>query len=134
MAQASAAYPVDFAVDYPDRDLDRFSTLLRLFFVIPIGIVITAVAPTSFNNGTSWMLGGATGVLVFAPLLMIVFRQKYPRPWFDWNLYVAKFGYRVQAYLLLQRDEYPATDDEQAVHVEIPYPACHVTSTGGCRW
>ena len=123
MAQASAAYPVDFAVDYPDRDLDRVSTLLRLFFVIPIGIILAAAAPATINTGSGWAFGvGATGVVVFAPMLMILFRQKYPRPWFDWNLYVAKFSYRVQAYLLLLRDEYPATDDEQTVHVEIPYP------------
>ena len=55
-------------------------------------------------------------------LLMIVFRQKYPRWWFDWNLAFTRFDNHVVAYLALLRDEYPSTDEEQAVHIEIPYP------------
>jgi hypothetical protein len=66
-----------------------------------------------------------------ATLLMLVFRRKYPRWWFDWNLALTRFGARVWAYLALLRDEYPSTDDEQAVHVEIAYPdALHDLS----RW
>lgn len=35
---------------------------------------------------------------------------------------LTRFATRVLAYLALLRDEYPSTDDEQAVHVVIPYP------------
>ena len=61
-------------------------------------------------------------MLIFPTLLLILFRQKYPRWWFDWNVALVKFQNRVGAYALLLRDEYPSTDEEQAVHVEIAYP------------
>jgi hypothetical protein len=64
----------------------------------------------------------AGGILFFAPLVMIVFRQKYPRWWFDWNLQLSRFSNRVGAYLLLMDDRYPSTDEEQAVHLDFPYP------------
>ena len=50
------------------------------------------------------------------------FRQKYPGWWFDWNVALTAFGLRVMAYLALLRDEYPSTDEEQAVHLDIVYP------------
>jgi hypothetical protein len=49
---------------------------------------------------------------------MLLFRQKYPRWWFDWNVNLTGFSYRVAAYVGLLRDEYPATDEEQSVHLE----------------
>jgi hypothetical protein len=127
MAQAESAYPVQFDVDYPDRDLNRLTTFFRLFTVIPIAIVLVAV---SGGSSYSWAArdetyafgAGVGGVLFFAPLLLIVFRQKYPRWWFDWNLNFARFENRVVSYLLLLRDEYPSTDEEQAVRLEFPYP------------
>jgi len=65
---------------------------------------------------------GGGGLLFFPPLLMIVFRQKYPRWWFDWNLELSRFGARFGAYLALLRDEYPSTDEEQAIHLTVDYP------------
>jgi hypothetical protein len=53
---------------------------------------------------------------------MIVFRRKYPRWWFDWNLELQRFGSRVAAYLALMDDRYPSTDDQQAVHLDYAYP------------
>ena len=53
---------------------------------------------------------------------MILFRRKYPRWWFNWNRELTRFTFRVSAYFLLLRDEYPSTDDHQAVHVDIDYP------------
>ena len=127
MAQAESDYPVQFSVDYPDRDLNRLTTFFRIFTVIPIAIVLVAV---SGGSSYSWAArdetyafsAGAGGILVFAPLLLIVFRQKYPRWWFDWNLNLARFENRVFSYLLLLRDEYPSTDEEQAVQLEFRYP------------
>lgn len=120
-----AIYPVQFSVDYPDRPLDRLTTLLRLFVAIPILIVLGAV-----SGGTwEWTSGelrataaGAGGLLFFAPLLMILFRQKYPRWWFDWNLELLRFSNRVAVYLALMDDRYPSTDEQQSVRLEYPYP------------
>jgi uncharacterized protein DUF4389 len=127
MAQAESDYPVQFSVDYPDRDLNRLTTFFRIFTVIPIAIVLFAV---SGGSSYSWAArdetyafsAGAGGVLFLAPLLLIVVRQKYPRWWFDWNLNFTRFENRVFSYLLLLRDEYPSTDEEQAVQLEFRYP------------
>jgi len=127
MARAEAPYPVQFSVEYPDRDLDRLSTAFRIFAVIPIAIVLALVsggADPGWAERDAAYAGGisAGGILFIAPLLMIVFRQKYPRWWFDWNLNLARFENRVFAYLFLLRDEYPSTDEEQAVRLDFPYP------------
>ena len=113
MATQEAAYPVQFSVDYPDRPLNRLSTAFRIIVAIPILLVYLAVA-----GGES----GGGGLLVLGPLLMIVFRRKYPRWWFDWNLQLWRFSNRVGAYFVLMDDTYPSTDAEQAVHLEVSYP------------
>jgi Domain of unknown function (DUF4389) len=120
-----ATYPVQFSVDYPDRPLDRLTTFFRLFLIIPIAIVLGAVDGGAWqwtNGKTSAVAAGAGGLLFFAPLLMIVFRQKYPRWWFDWNLELQRFGTRVGAYLALMDDRYPSTTDHQSVHLDYTYP------------
>ena len=123
------AYPVTFAVDFPDRSLDRLTTAFRIIVAIPIAIVLTLLTGASLHyvttsNATSETVTLATGGgVLFLPLvLMIVFRQKYPRWWFDWNLQVLRFSNRVSAYLALLDDHYPSTDEEQAVHLDFPYP------------
>ncbi len=123
MAQQGDRHPVQLSVEYPDRDLNRTTTFFRLITVIPIVIVIGAVAGSSSDDsGGQFATLGAGGGLFLAPLLMIVFRQKYPRWWFDWNVNLVQFVNRVVVYFLLLRDEYPSTDEEQAVHIEISYP------------
>ena len=122
-----SSYPVQFSVDYPDRPLDRLATAFRIFVAIPILIVLGAVTGaswqwTSRDGTTTSVAAGAGGLLVLGPLLMIVFRQKYPRWWFDWNLELLRFSNRVTAYLGLMDDRYPATDDHQSVHLDYPYP------------
>ena len=74
------------------------------------------------------------GILSLPVLLMLVFRRKYPRWWYDWNLEMTRFATRVVAYLFLMDDRYPATDAEQAVHVDFPYPTPSGTSASSCRW
>src|SRR6266851_1536246 len=119
-------YPVSFSVDYPDRALNRTTTLFRIFTVIPIAIVLGAVSggawEWSYSNGMTSAAAAAGGLLFFAPLLMIVFRQKYPRWWFDWNLELQRFSSRVGAYLALMDDRYPSTTDHQSVHLDYAYP------------
>ena len=113
MAQLGAPYAVRLDVEYQEQH-ERRTAALRLIWVIPIGIVLSVIA-----TADSAVVGG----LLFIPvLLMIVFRQKYPRWWFDWNLELSRFSVRVVAYLLLLRDEYPSTDEEQAVRLEIDFP------------
>jgi hypothetical protein len=116
-------------VDYPDRSLDRLTSAFRIFTVIPIAIVLGTVSGGNgwdwdWNNSSSTRTAavGAGGLLFFGPLLLILFRQKYPRWWFDWNLELQRFGNRVAAYLALMDDRYPATDEHQSVHLDYPYP------------
>ena len=119
-------YPARLSIDYPDRDLDRLTSALRIFTVIPIAIVLGSIG--GFNGGGGGRAGattialGGTGLLFLPPLLMIVFREKYPRWWFDWDLQLLRFANRVSAYLALMDDRYPSTDEEQAVHLELDYP------------
>ena len=124
--QLSTTYPVQFSVDYPDRPLNRLTTAFRIFVVIPIAIVLGAVSGGTWqwtsDSGTSEVAAGAGGLLVFAPLVMILFRQKYPRWWFDWNLELQRFTNRVGVYMALMDDRYPSTDDHQSVHLDYHYP------------
>ncbi len=124
MADASAGFPATLDIDYPDRELDRLTTLLRPLTVIPIAIVLGLVMGPSRGGGTDahGNVLAAGGFVSAATALMLLFRRKYPRWWFDWNLGLTRFATRVTAYLALLRDEYPSTDDQQAVHLEIPYP------------
>lgn len=121
-------YPVQLSVDYPDRGLDRLTSGLRIFTVIPIAIVLGSLEGFSGRSGTggsgaaTTIALGGTGLLFLPPLLMILFRQKYPRWWFDWNLQLLRFSYRVTVYLALMNDAYPSTDEEQTVHLEFGYP------------
>jgi len=124
MAEVITAYPASLSIDYPDRKLNRLTTFFRVFTVIPILIIILLLGGGSAGWSGDWAsYQYAAGGLVFLPLvLMILFRQKYPRWWFDWNLALTRFSARVEAYFMLLRDEYPSTDEEQAVHINIQYP------------
>jgi hypothetical protein len=120
-----ATYPASLSVDYPDKPRDRVSILFRLFMMIPIAIILALVSgsESTYNQkDITYYWGGAGGVIFLAVVLMILFRQKYPRWWFDWNLALTRFGYRVSSFAALLRDEYPSTDEEQAVHLDLAYP------------
>jgi len=125
MAEGKKPYPASLSVDYPDRELNRLTSFFRIIVIIPIGILLCLVNGAAWESGKGhqWAVTlSAGGVLFLATMLMLVFRRKYPRWWFDWNIALTKFGTRVGAYLALLRDEYPSTDEDQAVHIEIPYP------------
>ena len=119
-------YPVRFAVDYPERALNRLTTALRIFTVIPIALVLASISGSSGGGGRSdtptTIVVSGTGLLFIPPLLMIVFRQKYPRWWFDWNLELLRFTNRVGTYAALMSDRYPSTDERQWVTLELAYP------------
>jgi Domain of unknown function (DUF4389) len=121
-------HPVRFSVDYPDRPLNRLTTALRIFTVIPIAIVLASIGGYAGNSGydaggdAPTIAIGGTGLLFLPPLLMIVFREKYPRWWYDWNLELLRFVNRVGTYFALMDDRYPSTDEQQWVRLEVPYP------------
>jgi hypothetical protein len=123
MAETLNAYAARLSIDYPDRALNRLTTFFRILAVIPIAIIFGLISGATLGQAGEWTYQYAAGGLLFLPLiLMLLFRQKYPKWWFDWNVALTKFGFRVYAYLALLRDEYPSTDEDQAVHIEIAYP------------
>lgn len=130
-----AEYAARLEIDYP-QELDRLTTFFRLIWIIPIAIILGAVSGTgetitvtntvnaagevlSSNRET---VGGLASSLAFATAMMIVFRQRYPRWWFDFSRELTRFGARVGAYLCLLTDQYPSTVEEQSVHLDIDYP------------
>jgi Domain of unknown function (DUF4389) len=126
-AEASGdSYPVSFSVDYPERKLNRLTSAFRIFTVIPIAILISLLPGGSASSYSAYGAGAtaiAGGTLVVFPIvLMLLFRKKYPRWWFDWNLEFMRFSNRVGIYAALMDDEYPSTDEHQAVHLDFPYP------------
>jgi len=133
MTTQSPSYPARLKIDYPER-LDRVSTLFRVIWAIPIFIILGLLTATATdtvtvitNSGevvsriTTTGLGIVGGLFV-ATMLMIVFRQRYPRWWFDFALALSRFSNRVGAYLALLTDRYPSTEAEQSVHLDIDYP------------
>lgn len=128
MADVSSDYAARLNIDYP-AEMDRMTTFFRLIWVLPIAIVLGILA----NNGGGHYVdqagrviqtggGGITGGLFGATVLMLVFRQRYPRWWFDFALELARFSGRVSAYVLLLTDTYPSTVDAQSVHLDADYP------------
>jgi hypothetical protein len=128
MTDGPDSYAARLHVDYPER-LDRVTTFFRLIWIVPVAIlwtmltassgtrVITEAGETVRTSG-----GGIMGGLAVATALMILFRQRYPRWWFDFARELTRFGTRIGAYLVLLTDKYPSTVDEQSVHLEIDYP------------
>jgi len=114
-------YAATLNIDYPET-APRLTVFFRLILSIPILIILGCLSYVGFGHehtgDDSWWVG----VLVVPTLLMIVFRQKYPRWWFDWNVQLTKFSTRVFSYLFLLQHDYPSTDEEQCVHIEIQYP------------
>lgn len=142
MAYSTDMYPVQFDVEYPESR-NRLTALVRLILVIPIAVIIALVAPSASDASqqiqadpciaqcegarTLWIgetiEGLYVGLGLYAAIaLMILFRKKYPRWWFNWNLEMARFAARIASYVFLLRDEYPSTDEEQAVSLDIAYP------------
>ncbi len=128
----ASRYPLTFRVDHPDKPLNRLTSFFRFLWIIPILVIVIVLGTTTISQHGSdyywqWTLSGA----LFAPLvLMLLFRKKYPRWWFDWNLQLTRFLARVWVYAALLRDEYPSTDEEQAVHLDFPYPDAQQLSRG----
>jgi hypothetical protein len=133
MAAESTAYPARLEIAYPGK-MDRLSTFFRIFWAIPILIILALLTASTFGGDNTVNEAGArlstnssggagiVGGLFAATALMILFRQRYPRWWFDFNLELNRFSTRVSAYLLLLTDKYPSTVDKQTVTLDIDYP------------
>ena len=117
-----APYPVQYSVDYPDRPLNRMTSFFRLLMVIPIAIVLLLIEGGGYTSGGIGNVFGSVGLVVLPTRLLILFQQKYPRWWFDWNLELMRFSARVGVYVAIMDDCYPSTDEHQAVHLEFAYP------------
>ena len=102
----ASGYPLTFRVDYPDRPLNRLSSFFRFLWIIPICVIAALVGSGTISqngSGGAWQCG--VGALLFLPLvLMMLFRKKYPRWWFDWNLHLTRFLTRVWVYAALLLD------------------------------
>ncbi|MDL2341898.1 MAG: DUF4389 domain-containing protein [Patescibacteria group bacterium] len=128
MRTAITTYPATLEIDYP-KQLNRLTTLFRLIWAIPIFAVLAILTGSGGgdykNEAGKHMASNGGGIvmgLAVATALMILFRQRYPRWWFDFNLELNRFSARVGAYLLLLTDQYPSTAEEQSVHLNIDYP------------
>ena len=127
MVTTPRPYPARLDIDYPEQ-LDRLTTFFRLIWVIPILIILTLLTATGnetvVEGGEEITRtgGGISAGLFVATMLMIVFRERYPRWWFDFARELARFSTRVGSYLALLTDRYPSTVDEQSVHLDIDYP------------
>ena len=128
MATEPETYAARLQIDYPE-ELNRFTTFFRLIWIIPIGVILAllsaggdAEAVTETGERVSANAGGIAAGLAVATALMIVFRQRYPRWWFDFAREFVRFSARVSAYFALLTDQSPSTVEEQSVHLEIDYP------------
>jgi hypothetical protein len=122
MNEGSLDFPALLQVEYPDRDLNPLTTFFRPLTVIPIAVILGLLSGPSMHANEEDYSFAAMGVVFLPTALMILFRQKYPRWWFDWNLELTRLTIRVASYLALLRDEYPSTDEEQAVYLDLAYP------------
>jgi hypothetical protein len=120
----SPSYPVSLKIDYPEKDLNRLTSVFRLVLIVPIVTILVLISGPNWDSAKeASRFPLAVGGIVFLPtVLMLLFRWKYPRWWFDWNLNLSKFCLRVAAYFWLLTDKYPSTDEEQAVHLAMKYP------------
>jgi hypothetical protein len=129
LTPASAApYPARLEIAYPER-LNRVTTAFRLVLIVPIAILSSVLAggrtewvKKSGGNWAATTSAGITTGIFTATALMILFRRRYPRWWFDFELELARFTTRIGAYLALLTDAYPSTVEHQAVTLEIDYP------------
>jgi hypothetical protein len=131
----TAGYAARLEIDYPEKS-DRLTTFFRILWIIPIAIILSLISGagqtitnTVFVNQagevirrTQQTAGGLLIGLVSATALMILFRRRFPRWWFDFSRELTRFEARVIAYASLLTDQYPSTVEEQSVHLEIDYP------------
>ncbi len=88
------SYPVSFAVAGFPETRDRWSVGLRLIYAIPQIIVLI-------------FLGIAWAITVIIGWFAILFTGRYPEGLYNFGVGYMRWSLRVEAYMLLMRDEYP---------------------------
>ena len=101
-------YPVKLNIVYSESS-NRLTAIFRLILVIPIVFILALISTYA-------------EALSLAIAMMILFKEKYPKWWFEWHIGITKLTYRIAAYVFLMRDEYPSTDHDQSVQIDVPYP------------
>jgi hypothetical protein len=87
-------YPAAFSVIAFPENRDRLSVGLRLIYAIPQLIVL-------FFLGIAWL------VTVIISWFAILFTGGYPEGLYNFGVGYQRWSLRVEAYVLLMRDEYP---------------------------
>jgi hypothetical protein len=130
---STTTYPATLEIDYQDK-LSRVTTLFRIILIIPIAIVLGLLTSGAEGLGGTIQMGGETfstttnaglgilGSLFIVTVLLMLFRHKYPKWWFDFNVALHRFAWRITSYFLVITDRYPSTDEDQNVHLDVPYP------------
>ena len=103
---AAPGYPLRYDVEYPE-ELSRWLIFVKWLFAFPHYVILYLIQ---------------VGNLPIAAVLTILFRRKYPRWWFDFLVRLLRYENRIGAYLFLLRDDFPALEEEQAVHLDVHYP------------
>jgi len=88
------SYPASFSVAGFPETRNRWSVGLRLIYAIPQLIVL-------FFLGIAWL------VTVVIAWFAILFTGRYPEGLYTFGVGYMRWSFRVEAYLLLMRDEYP---------------------------
>ncbi len=88
------SYPARFEAGGFPETRNRWSVGLRLIYVIPQAIVLL-------------FLGIAWGVTVILAWFAILFTGRYPGGLYTFGVGYLRWSLRVEAYMLLMRDEYP---------------------------
>lgn len=118
-------YPVSFDVEYPADKRNRVTVFFRVILALPAIVLLEMFVNSSsaYSGDTGTQAVVIVGGFLFLPtLLLLLFRHRYPRWWFDFNVNLLAFTMRVMIYVYLLRDEYPSTEDRQALDLMVVYP------------
>jgi hypothetical protein len=88
------AYPAELVLSSPDGPRDRLTVAFRWLLAIPHLFLL-------------WLLGIAWGFTTAVAWVVILFTGRYPETLYGFAIGVFAWDVRVQAYMLLLRDEYP---------------------------
>jgi len=88
------AYPAELGLPRPDGPRNRLTVLFRFFLALPHLCIL-------------WLLGLAWAFTTALAWAVILLTGRYPEPLYGFAIGVLAWTMRVEAYMLLLRDEYP---------------------------
>jgi len=116
---------VNLEIEYPAEKRNRITVFFRGILAVPVILLLEMFVHSSsaYSGDNSTQAFVTVGGFIFLPtLLLLLFRHRYPRWWFDFNVNLLAFTMRVMMYVYLLRDEYPSTEDRQALDLLVVYP------------